>query len=625
MPNVNAIAIRLQSKRTLSEASLAFCLATVIALGVFSIDAFTPLDIAVAVFYVVVVLIVASSGSRLAVMVATIAVAVMTLVGFFLSHDDSYTGSSVARCVLSLLAIVSTSILSLRNLANTSQLHEQIDMLDLTHDAIVVSDLHGKIMFWNRGAEALYGWRADQALGQRLHELTQTRAALPLEEIHAELIKTGTWTGELHRVRHDGSDVIVMSRVSVWRDSKGAPRAILATNNDITLQKKMARALEEQQAALRRSEAFLIDAQRLSSTGSIGIGADGAAMIWSNEAYRIFGYDPAKEPVPALTLILERVHPEDRPGVETVFDFGNAQAPYIDMEYRLSMPDGDLKYVHFVAHRGPPASTELAYVGALMDVTAARRTQEALARSMAELTHATRLTTLGEMAASMAHEVTQPMAAVITSGDAALRWLGRSEPDLMEVSRSINQMIRSARRANDIVRHIRAMAQKRPAMFASVSLADIIDEATEMMGPEFQRNAVRCDVHYVPRNLYVCADSLQIHQVVINLLLNAVQAMAEVPGGARRIGISAAIVDERLVELSVEDSGAGIDEAIRERLFTPFVTTKANGIGMGLSICRSIIEAHGGCIALGESAGKGKGAKFLITLPLENAVEETGL
>lgn len=736
--HLNATLIRSDATRHRPEGGLVFWLAALVALGVFCVDAFTPLDIAVAVFYVVVVLLVASSGSSMAVVGTTVAVGVLTLAGFLFSHGSDYTGSSIARCVVSLLAIGSTSILSLRNLAKTAQLHEQIDMLNLTHDAILVYDLGGKITFWNHGAETLYGWSAAQAVGQRIHDLTQTHAAAPLDEIYATLLSNGHWSGELQRVRRDGRAVSVMSRLAVWRDAKGEPRAILATNNDITLQKQMAEELAEQQKELRaaidaipgmvwsasnegdvmfvnrrwqesgidtkdrgadlwaglvhpddlsrmrgdwrasvtsgrpldnlsrvrqrdgryrwmhiaaepqrdasgavrrwygvntdiearkraedaltRSEAFLVDAQRLSKTGSIGVAPANGEMIWSNEAWRIFGYDPASEVTPSLALILARTHPDDRAQVEAAHRGGDTPAPLIDLEYRLVMPDGALKYVHYVAHLGPPASTDLAYVGALMDVTDSRQTQEALARSMAELAHVTRMTTLGEMAASMAHEVTQPMAAVVTSGDAALRWLNRVEPDVEEAARSIGQMIKSARRANEIVRQIRAMAQKRPAAFTRIALDDVVDEAVELMAREFQRNGVRCDVQRSREKPLVHADNVQLQQVVINLLMNAVQAMAEREGAPRRVVVATQTLNEQEVQLSIEDSGPGIGEQDRERLFNPFFTTKANGMGMGLSICRSIVEAHGGSIGLDAAAAPG--ARFLITLPLESAQEE---
>lgn len=714
-------------------------IAALVAVAVFMIDAFTALDIAVAVFYVVVLLLVASTGSRAAVLSTGAAVAILTLAGFGFSHDTDYSWDAVARCVVSLVAIGTTSLLSLRNLTNTAQLRELIDLLNLTHDAIFVYDLTGSITFWNNGAETLYGWPAEHAIGQHIDKLTQTRFPNSETEIYAALVDRGHWAGELQRVCRDGRHVTVVSRIALWRDAKGKPRAILATNNDITLQKRMEMVLSQRQQelraaidtipgmvwsasnegevvfvnrrweesgmdtgtqgadlwqaivhpddldrmrcdwqisvasgraldnvsrvrqrdgdyrwmhiaaepqyddggavrrwygvntdiearkiaeeALKRSEAFLVDAQRLSKTGSIGISPVNGDMLWSSEAYRIFGYEQRPEIEPSLELILARTHPDDRAKVEAAHQYSDAIAPLIDIEYRLLLPDGLLKYVHYVAHLGPPASTDLAYVGALMDITDGRQTQEALARSMAELAHVTRMTTLGELAASIAHEVTQPIAAVVTSGDAALRWLRRDPPKLDEVERSVGQMIKSVKRANEIVRQIRAMAQKRPAPRREVFLDDAVDGMVQLMAPEFQRQGVHCEVHRPIERPRLLADEVQLQQVVINLLMNAMQAMSGLENGPRLIRICTEVLEGREVRLSIQDSGPGIAFEDREQLFRPFFTTKANGMGMGLSICRSIVEAHGGNI--GADVASVVGAVFRITLPLYTGPQES--
>jgi PAS domain S-box-containing protein len=727
-----------EQKPPLRTDKVVLALAAVIAVTVFAIDTFTDLDIAIAVFYVIAVLLVASTENRRAVTMTAAIVGFLTVLGFFIQHNLSDPGGAVARGLGSLVAIWSTSALSSRNLAQTATLRTQLEMLDFTHDAIVVYDLEGSITFWNHGAESLYGWTAGEAVGRRIHELTQTHFTIAQVEIDAELMNNGHWTGELRRVCRDGSLVTVASRLALWRDTKGEPRAILETSNDVTLQKDMEAELKRQQMDLRavidtipgmvwsasnegevtfvnrrwgesgivttdrgaglwsdlvhaddfgtmrsdwhvsvtsgraldnvsrvrqrdgsyrwmhiaaepqrdadgavrrwygvntdvearkraedalvRSEAFLADAQRLSRTGSIGIAANNGTMIWSAEAYRIFGYEPSQDVVPSLALIVARTHPDDRVQVEQAHRGANMPMQHIDLEYRLLMPEGTLKYVHYVAHRGPPASTDLAYVGALMDITDARQTQEALARSMAELAHVTRMTTLGEMAASIAHEVTQPMAAVVTSGDAALRWLNRVEPNLGEVMNSIGQMIKSAKRASEIVRQIRAMAQKRPVARGPIAIGDVVVDAVELMSREFQRNNVRCEVHASQDNPVVCADEVQLQQVFVNLLMNALQAMTEHGNDARRIVVTIEVLNGPEVRVGVEDNGPGIDTQTRERLFNPFFTTKANGMGMGLSICRSIVESHGGRISL--EAVERTGTHFAITLPLQTEQEE---
>ncbi|MBN3763360.1 PAS domain S-box protein [Burkholderia sp. Ac-20365] len=712
------------------DARVLFTLAAIVGVIVFIIDALTPLDIAIAVLYVVVVLLVASTGSRQAAFATACTCAALTLIAFAMSHDDNYSGGSIARCIVSLLAIGTTSFLALRNQANTARLQEQIQLLNLTHDAIVAYDMSDRITFWNQGAEELYGWRADQAIGQRIHELTRTSSSIPVDELRDEVVSKGRWEGELQRVRSDGSTVIVSSRFALWRDDKGRPRAVLATNNDITMRKSMEAELLRQQEELRatidaipgmvwsssrdgelsyinrrwnelgitlagnsgdvwtsivhpddwpsmhaawrgaiatgkpfenearirhsngsyrwmhigaeplrdpngqilrwygvntdieerkqaeqaleRSEAFLSDAQRLSRTGSIATRLPSGEMWWSDEAYRIFEYAP--DYMPGMELILARTHPDDLSLVRDAYEAGLAGAPYVDVEHRLLMPDGRVKYVHYVAHLAVPQSANIEYVGALMDVTERQVAQDALDRSTAELAHVTRVTMLGEMAASIAHEVTQPLAAIVTAGDAATRWLNRAKPDLGEVGQSISQMVRDAKRASDVIRQIRSMAQKRDPSQAVLDLNAIVRESIELVRRELDAARIELEVSFAEPPPLVCGDRVQLQQVVINLVMNGVQAMAGITGRARRMRISTSLADGHYGQVAVEDSGTGISEENVGRLFNAFFTTKADGMGMGLSICRSIVEAHGGRIWAESQEGQGATMQFVLPI-----------
>ncbi|SDG13844.1 PAS domain S-box-containing protein [Paraburkholderia phenazinium] len=501
-------------------------LAAVVALVVFAIDAFTPLDIAVAVFYVVVVLLVASTGNRAATHGAAWGCVVLTLLGFVLSHDDAYSSGAVARCVVSLLAIATTSILALRNLAATATLQEQVELLNLEHDAIVVHDMNDRVTFWNRGAEALYGWTAQQAL--------------------------------------------------------------------------------------ERSEALLRDAQRLSRTGSIAVRFPEGEMWWSDEAYRIFDY--ARETVPSVAAILARTYPDDRALVLGVFEQAAGGASQVDVEHRLAMPDGSVKHVHYVAYLTTTQSGEREYVGALMDVTETKRAQEALARSNDELAHVTRITMLGELAASIAHEVTQPIAAILTCGAAALRWLNRPTPELDEAAQSVAQMIRDAKRADEVIQRIRSVAKRRDRLPATVDVNAIVGESIELVRAELERHRIELHVDLAAPSLMACCDRVQLQQVMINLILNSVQAMAEA-AGPRKLTIVTRQFDDGQAQVIVQDSGMGISQENAGCLFNPFFTTKAEGMGMGLSICRSIVEAHGGGI-WAESPQAG-GAVLQFILPVD--------
>jgi PAS domain S-box-containing protein len=580
-------------------------LAAVIAVGVFAIDALTPLDTAVAVFYVVVVLLVASTDNRPFTVTAAWSCIVLTLLGFVMSHDGAYSSGAVARCAVSLLAIATTSVLVLRNHAATTTLQEQVELLNLANDAIVVHDMDDRITFWNRGAQALYGWTAQQALGQSLQKMTQTSFPVPYEQIRGELLRSNRWHGELKRVRRDGSVVVISSRAALLRDAKGNPQAVLATNNDITGRKRAEQALE-------RSEAFLRDAQRLSGTASIAIRFPLGEMWWSNEAYRIFDYP--RETTPSREAVLARTHPDDRALMRGVFKQASGSEPLVDIEFRLALPSGAIKHVHYVAHLAATESMYTEYVGALMDITECKRAEEALARSNDELAHVTRVTMLGELAASIAHEVTQPIAAIMTRGSAALRWLNRPTPELAEAVRSVEQMIHDAHRADEVIQRIRSMAKKRDRHPETVNLNSIVMESIESVRREIERLRIELQLDLSTPPITACCDRIQLQQVLINLIMNSVQAMAEV-AGPRTLRIVTRQFDGCQANVTVQDSGTGIGKADLKNLFDAFFTTKANGMGMGLSICRSIVEAHGGRI-WAESSAEG-GAVLQFVLPID--------
>ncbi|MNY11563.1 Sensor histidine kinase TmoS [compost metagenome] len=226
------------------------------------------------------------------------------------------------------------------------------------------------------------------------------------------------------------------------------------------------------------------------------------------------------------------------------------------------------------------------------------------------------MTTLGELAASIAHEVTQPIAAIVTCGDSALRWLNRPQPDVGEATQSIDQMIRDARRSSDIIRQIRSMAQKRDPVYAETALDSLVRESIELMRRELQDHHVESVIDLTLPDAMICGDRVQLQQVLINLLMNAVQAM-EGAGRPRRLWVNTALAESRQVQVTVRDAGKGIAPEDADRLFSAFFTTKAEGMGMGLSICRSIVEAHGGRI-WADSPPEG-GAAFHIMLPLHLA------
>jgi C4-dicarboxylate-specific signal transduction histidine kinase len=470
-------------------------LAAVIALVVFGIDVLSPFDAAVSVFYVVVVLLVASTQDRRATLAATFGCVGLTLLGFVMSNLTGYSGDAIAQCLVSVSAIAVTALLGIRNQAATTALRATIDA--------------------NKSAE-------------------QT---------------------------------------------------------------------------LERNEAVLHDTQRLSQTGTI---VPYESMWWSDETHRIF--DCPRGSTPSFETMRSRTHPDDLALVRGAFEQQKGGAALVDVEHRLAMPDGSVKYVRYVARLNEAGPDCNEYVGALIDITASRVAQETLVRSSAEHAHLRGVTLLGELAASIAHEVAQPVSAVIACGGAAVRWLNRPVPELGQAEKSVKNMVRDAKRVNEIIQRIRAVATTRERATTMIELNGIVRESVDLLRREFEQHRVELHYDLEEPAPAVCCDRGQMLQVLINLMMNSVQAMSG-ENGERRLHITTRRSDEGYAQVSVQDSGIGISEDCAGRMFNAFFTTRADGMGMGLSICRSIIEAHGGRI-WAESPEAG-GAMLQFVLPVD--------
>jgi PAS domain S-box-containing protein len=338
----------------------------------------------------------------------------LTVLSYLLSVHDKSPAIALSTCALSLAAIGVTTFLAVQGQSMEKVLREQAGLLDLTHDTVFVRDMNDVIIYWNRGAEELYGWKKAETVGKTSHQLMQTIFPRPLEEITAELIRTGRWEGELVHTKKDGTQAIVASRWSVQRDARGDPVATLETNNDITERKQA-------EDALRRSDAYLTEAQRLSLTGSFGWKVSSGELFWSEETFRIFGYNRTTKP--SLELIIQRTHPTDAARVRQLIDRASRDGRDWELEHQLQMPDGSIKSAHVVARAVRDESGSVEFVGAIMDVSAAKRAEQELRQAQAELAHVSRVTALGELTASIAHEVSQPIAGVVSNAEAASRWL----------------------------------------------------------------------------------------------------------------------------------------------------------------------------------------------------------
>jgi PAS domain S-box-containing protein len=419
-------------------------------------------------------------------------------------------------------------------------------------------------------------------------------------------IRVSGMPGELEaRLRRfDGEYRWFLFRAVPLRDEQGNIVKWYGSSTDIEDRK---RAEEE----LRRSEAKLVEAQRVSQTGSFVWNVSTGERVGSKEYYRILGY---QEPHPVtFEMVLDRTHPEDRARVKHAIESAVCDGEALDYEHRLLMPDGSVKFAHVVAHAAKDQTGQLEYIGAVVDVTATRQAEEKLHKAQTELAHVTRVTTLGELTASIAHEVNQPLAAAVANAEAGLRWLDRETPDLAAARRSIEWVINDSCRASEVIRRLRALARKSGPEKVPLDVNDVVGEAIVLVQRELSSQLVSLRTELEPSLPEILGDRVQLQQVIINLVMNGIEAMQPIADRRRELVIRSELDETGRVRVSVTDCGVGISAENAKRLFNAFFTTKSSGMGMGLSICRSIVEAHGG--RLSASPNEGPGATFLFVLP----------
>jgi PAS domain S-box-containing protein len=369
----------------------------------------------------------------------------------------------------------------------------------------------------------------------------------------------------------------------------------------------------ERTSELRRSEAYLTEAQRLSHTGSwAGIPRTGEHTYWSEEAFRVLGFDPAGAP-PRFEELQRRIHPDDRAKTTEHFKRAIREKVDFDVGYRIVHPGSEIREIQSIGHPVfGPCGDVVEFVGTVIDVTERRRAEE----ERQALAHANRITTMGQLTASIAHEVSQPIAAVIANANAGLRWLGARRPDLDEVRQALGRIIRDGTRSGEVIGRIRALVKKMPPRRDLLDINQAIREVIALTQTEMQRNSVNLQSRLADNLPLVSADRVQLQQVLINLIVNAIEAMGGVSDRPRELTIVSGM-DTNDMFVEVRDTGPGLDPEMLDRLFQSFYTTKPDGIGMGLAISRSIVEAHGG--RLSAAPNHPRGAAFRLTLPVDEA------
>ena len=375
----------------------------------------------------------------------------------------------------------------------------------------------------------------------------------------------------------------------------------------------MSIALERAQGEVerKRNEAFLNEAQRLSATGSFAWRVDSGDVTWSEEAYRIF---EVHRSVPAsLDLFLSRVHPEDRPRVLGRMGLAQRGGRGYDYEYRIVVPNGSVKYLHVVAHGTLGPDGELEFIGAIRDVTEYRLSQQALEKARSALAHISRVASLGALTASIAHEINQPLSGIMTNASACLRMLTADPPNVEGALSTVRRTLRDGNRASETIKCLRALFANKEAVAELVDLNEAAREVIALSTHELQRNHVVLRTQFAEELPRVMGNRAQLQQVILNLLVNASDALSGVEGRSRELRIWTEEQEGGLVRLSVRDAGIGLGAKVMEKLGESFFTTKDRGMGIGLFVCRFIVERHGG--RLRAARNKGPGATFSFCIP----------
>ena len=368
-----------------------------------------------------------------------------------------------------------------------------------------------------------------------------------------------------------------------------------------------------QAVALRRSEAFLAEAQRLSLTGSFSWRVATDEIHWSDELYRIFEFVQGTRVT--LGLVETRIHPEDVPSLRDRIALARSTGGDVEYERRLRMPDGSIKYLQMVARAIRGEDGQLEYIGAVQDVTKRRAAEDALGRARSDLSRVARATTLGVLTASIAHEVNQPLSGILINAGACLRMLAADPPNLDGARETARRTIRDGNRAADVVKRLRALFGRKETLAEKLDLNEATREVIAMSSSRLLQDRIVLQPELAGDLPAVTGDRVQLQQVISNLLRNASDAMRDVEDRPRRLVVRTEREGADRVRVSVQDAGVGFAAEGAERLFDSFYSTKSGGMGIGLSVSRSIIESHRG--RLWAAANDGPGATFSFSIPCE--------
>jgi PAS domain S-box-containing protein len=411
---------------------------------------------------------------------------------------------------------------------------------------------------------------------------------------------------------------LLMARVARTRNElemRVVERTAELTHSNEELKVEIA-GRKQVEETLRESEAYLAEAQRLSRTGSLAWApTTGESRYWSEECYRVLGFDPGGV-VPRFEAFFQRLHPDDQVRARESIERARYENAEFELDFRIVHPGGEIRNIHATGHPVLSRSGDLAeFVGTVIDITERKQAEEErekLRQAYADLAHVNRVTTLGELTASLAHEVNQPIAAALTNANTCLRWLTRDHPNLEEARAAALRIVKDGTRAADIISRVRLLFKKGTPRWELVDVNEIIQEMIGLLQGEATQYSISFGTYLAADLPQVMADRVQLQQVLMNLMLNGIEAIKDVDG-KREVAIKSEWAENGHLLVSVSDTGVGLPPQQADQIFNAFFTTKPHGTGMGLRISRSIVESHGG--RLWAASKTARGASFYFTLP----------
>ena len=481
-------------------------------------------------------------------------------------------------------------------------------LLDAAVDAIIVIDHSSHILTFNHAAERLFGYAQEQVLGQDISILMPA----PYKAAHAGYVDAYLNTGhariigigrEISARRRDGS--VFPAALSVGKIGDANPPRFVGFIHDISARK----AAEE---SLRQSESLLRNAQSIAQLGNYEYVYPDGVISWSDEMYHLLGLPKASGPLHIKELGQRFVHADDTAHFDRICTHAYTTFDRFDFEFRIHRSDGAVRYIHSQGTVHPhPAGAHV--TGTLHDITDRKLAEDELRIGQERLTHVARLSTMGEMAAGLAHEINQPLTAIATYAQAAVRLMDSPDgSDPVDLRDALVQIVAQSLRAGEVIRRLRGFVKTRAANSERLEINRLIEDIRILAGPDARVNDIRLILDLDPRAPGVAGDPIQLQQVLLNLIRNAIDATCECPGALRELTVTTRPLGDG-VEVAVIDHAGGIPESVAQHLFNPFFTTKETGTGLGLAISRSIITAHRG--KLGYRPTPGGGTSFFFTLP----------